>query len=116
MMEPVEVDGPPTHLIYMTVRDRSEALQIAEEVVRERLAACANILPQVTSIYEWQGKMQTEEECVVILKTHESRVSWLVDRLIELHSYDCPCVVSVPIGSGNSAFLEWVRDQTRPLI
>lgn len=115
MTEAIETEGPPTHLVYMTVRDRKEALQIAEEVVRERLAACANILSQMTSIYEWQGKLQTEEECVVILKTHESRVSWLTERLCELHSYDCPCVVSVPIAGGNNTFLEWVREQTRPL-
>lgn len=106
---------PLTHLVYMTVKDRSEALKIAEEVVRERLAACANVLPAMTSIYEWQGKMQQEEECVVLLKTHEARLSWLLDRLVELHSYECPCVVSVPISSGNPAFLEWVCDQTRPL-
>lgn len=111
-----DLDGPLTHLVYMTVRDRKEALSIAEEVVRERLAACANILPQMTSIYEWQGEMQQEEECVVILKTHASRLSWLTDRLVQLHSYECPCVVSVPILGGNNAFLEWVRDKTRPLV
>lgn len=112
----METEGPPTYLVYVTVKDRTEALRIAEEVVRERLAACANILPPMTSVYEWQGKMQLDEECIVILKTHESRVGWLTDRLVELHSYECPCVVSVPIASGNNAFLEWVEAQTRPLI
>lgn len=116
MTDSGDFDGPPTHLVYMTVRDRKEALTIAEEVVRERLAACANILPQMTSIYEWKGRLEVEEECVVILKTHADRLGWLTDRLVQLHSYDCPCVVSVPIFGGNNAFLEWVRDQTRPLV
>lgn len=116
MTDKGEFDGPPTHLVYMTVRDQKEAVTICEEVVRERLAACANILPQVTSIYEWKGELVKEEECVVILKTQAARLSWLTDRLVELHSYDCPCVVSMPISGGNNAFLEWVRDQTRPLV
>lgn len=102
----------PTHLVYMTAPNREEAMKIAGTVVQEKLAACANIFSQVTSIYEWQGKMQTEEECVVILKTQEARVSWLTDRLVQLHSYDCPCVVSFPLTSGNEAFFEWVRSQT----
>lgn len=113
MSEPMDTSGPPTHLVYMTVGTREEAMKIAGVVVQERLAACANVFPQVTSIYEWNGKMQQDEETVVILKTHASRISWLTDRLIQLHSYDCPCVVSVPISAGNGAYLEWVFDQTR---
>ncbi len=113
MNEPIDTSGPPTHLVYMTVGSHEEAMKIAGVVVQERLAACANVFPGVVSIYEWNGKMQQDEETVVILKTHESRVNWLTDRLVQLHSFDCPCVVSVPIASGNVGYLEWVRDQTR---
>jgi periplasmic divalent cation tolerance protein len=101
-----------THLVYMTAPTREEAMKIAGTVVQERLAACANVLPEVTSIYEWQGKMRAETECVVIMKTQEARVSWLTDRLIQLHPYECPCVVSFPLVSGHEAFFDWVKSQT----
>src|SRR5690606_19325289 len=82
-MNQPQLSEVPTHLVYMTAPSREEAMKIAGTVVQEKLAACANILSHVTSIYEWQGKMQTEEECVVILKTQEARVSWLTDRLVQ---------------------------------
>lgn len=115
MSERLEPLGTPTHLVYVTVGSFEEAKTIATTVVRERLAACANIFPQMVSVYEWQGTLQQDEECVVILKTPEKRVSWLTDRLVQLHSYDCPCVVSMPLASGHEAFISWVQDQTRPV-
>lgn len=101
------------YFVYMTVGSRDEALNIAEEVIREKLAACANVFSPVTSIYEWKGELNRDEETVVVMKTHEGRLDFLTDRLVQLHSYECPCVVSVPIDSGHEPFLDWVRDQCR---
>ena len=100
-------------LIYVTAPSRPEAEQIAETVVTEKLAACANIFNGVTSIFEWEGKLCRENEAVLILKTTEERVEALTERIKQLHSYDCPCIVALPIEGGNPNFLNWVSDAVR---
>lgn len=97
-----------TKLIYVTATGADEARRIAETVVTERLAACANILGGVTSIFHWEGQLCRENEAVLILKTTEEKTAALTARIKELHSYDCPCIVVLPIERGNSAFLEWI--------
>lgn len=111
-MNQADTSGTLTHFVYMTAPTREEAMKIAGTVVQEKLAACANVFSHVTSIYEWQSEMHTEEECVVVMKTQEARLSWLTDRLVQLHSYECPCVVSFPLAAGNESFLDWVKAQT----
>lgn len=98
-----------TKLIYVTAPSSEEAEKIAGAVVTERLAACANILPGVTSIFEWDEKLCRETEAVLILKTSAERVDELTERIQALHSYDCPCIVVLPIESGNPDFLDWIR-------
>ena len=100
-------------LVYVTVPSRTEAEQIAETIVTEKLAACANILEGVTSIFEWEGTLCRENEAVLILKTTEERVKALTERIKQLHSYDCPCIVALPIEGGNSDFLNWVAETVR---
>lgn len=95
-------------LIYVTVPSRTEAETIAETVVTERLAACANILDGATSIFHWNGKLCRETEAVLILKTTEEKTEALSERIKQLHSYDCPCVVVLPIEGGNPDFIHWV--------
>ncbi len=102
-----------TKLIYITAPSFAEAEQIAETVVTEKLAACANILDGVTSIFHWEDKLCRENEAVLILKTTEEHVEELTARIKQLHSYDCPCIVALPVESGNSEFLKWVEQQTR---
>ena len=96
-------------LVYVTVPSHKEAEQLAETVVTEKLAACANILDGVTSIFHWDGKLCREKEAVLILKTTEEKTAALTARIKELHSYECPCVVVLPIEGGNPAFLEWIE-------
>ena len=98
-------------LIYMTAPSREEAERIAEAAVTERLAACANILDGVTSLFHWEGKLCRETEAVLILKTTEEKTDALTVRIKELHSYECPCIVVLPIENGNPAFLEWVEGE-----
>ena len=99
-------------LIYVTAKDTDEARMIAGTVVGERLAACANLLGGIESVYRWQGKVCEEQEVALILKTSEDRKSELIDRVRELHSYECPCIVCLPIADGNSAFLDWIVAET----
>lgn len=100
-----------TKLIYVTTASSDEAVRIAETVVTERLAACANILDGVTSLFHWEGKLCRENEAVLILKTTEEKTDALTARIKELHSYECPCIVVLPIEGGNPAFLEWLHSE-----
>jgi len=97
-------------LVYMTVGTKDEALSIADALLEERLVACANIIDGVTSVYRWEGKVQRDQEVVLIAKTGVSRVEAVIRRGRELHSYDCPCIVALSIKDGNPAFLEWVDE------
>lgn len=98
-----------TKLIYVTTASSDEARHIAETVVCEHLAACANILDGVTSIFHWDDKLCRETEAVLILKTTEERADELTERIKALHSYECPCIVALPIDGGNADFLQWVQ-------
>ena len=101
-----------TCMMYVTAADIEEAKEIARVVVEERLAACANLLGPMTSIYRWEGEMCEGEEIVLVLKTTETLSSGLVERIRALHSYTCPCVVCLPITGGHGAFLDWIRKET----
>jgi periplasmic divalent cation tolerance protein len=100
-------------MIYITTPSPQEALRIGRAVVADRLAACANVLPGITSVYRWQGEVQEEGETALILKTRSDLVERLTARVKELHSYDCPCVVALPIAGGNPDFLQWIAEETR---
>jgi periplasmic divalent cation tolerance protein len=81
-------------------------------VVQERLAACANIMGPVRSIYRWQGKVETAREVAVIFKTRRAQFDRLAARVKELHTYECPCVVALPIVGGLPAYLDWLAAET----
>ncbi len=99
-------------MVYMTAADEDEAGRIGRALVAERLAACVNVIPGMRSFYRWQDEVHDDREVVVIAKTREALVDALVARVKELHSYDCPCVVALPIGAGNSDFLDWIEAET----
>lgn len=99
-------------LVYITAAHREQALEIGRRLVEERLAACANVLEPMTSVYCWEGHVQQETEAVLIAKTRTALVERVAARVRELHSYQCPCVVSWPIAAGNAEFLQWIADQT----
>lgn len=100
-------------VIYSTAPDVDTAARIARSLVDERLAACGNILPGVRSIYRWQGIVEDEPEVVLILKTRADRVDALTRRLAELHPYDVPDVVALPVDAGHGPYLDWVRENVR---
>ena len=95
-------------LLYVTAGAKDEALTIADALIGEHLVACANIIDGVASVYRWEGKVQHDQEAVLIAKTATSRLDAAIQRVRELHSYDCPCIVAIPIEDGNPAFLEWI--------
>lgn len=100
------------YVVYVTAASEAEADLIARTVVGERLAACANRLGPIKSVYWWDGKLCDGEEVALVLKTSGERKGELIDRIKQLHSYDCPCIVCLPIADGNPVFLEWIRSET----
>ncbi len=98
--------------VYMTTSNKEEALDIGRTLVSERLAACVNVLDNMTSLYWWNGQLEQGNEAVLIAKTSEERIDRLIARVKELHSYDCPCVVSWSIENGNEAYLNWIAGET----
>ena len=101
-----------TCLVYVTAGSDAEARKIASATVEEGLAACANILGEITSIYRWEGSLQTENEVAFILKSQPHLIKKLTARVTELHAYECPCVIAMPIIDGNPEFLKWIIDET----
>lgn len=97
---------------YVTAGSRDEAARIGRALVEERLAACVNILPGMTSIYRWQGAVETAEETVLIAKTRATLFERLSERVKELHSYEVPCVVELRLGRGNPDYLGWLAAET----
>ena len=101
------------NLVYMTTKNKKEAKTIAKELITSRLAACVNIMDNANSIYWWEGKVQDEKETVLIAKTKKALVKKLVKKVKSLHSYSCPCIISMPISDGNADFLDWIETETQ---
>jgi periplasmic divalent cation tolerance protein len=101
------------NLVYMTAASKEEATRIGRELVSARLAACVNIIEPMNSIYRWEGKIEEAAEAVLIAKTLESKVPRLIETVKSMHSYSCPCIISLPIEAGNPAYLEWIKAEVQ---
>ena len=101
-----------TNFIYMTAGSKVEATRIAKELVTTGLAACVNLLDNMNSFYLWQGEIQEDTEVVMIAKTTEDRIPELIEKVKSMHSYDCPCIVSLPVLGGYQPFLDWIADSS----
>lgn len=110
----IEPDSPPVRVVLTTAPSGAAAEALGATLVEERLAACANVVPGITSIYRWEGKINREAEVLVILKTTAASVDRLRNRLVELHPYDVPEVVEVPVQGGHEPYLAWVRSEVAP--
>jgi periplasmic divalent cation tolerance protein len=99
----------PVLLCYCTCPDAATGQALADALVGEGLAACVNRLPGVSSTYRWQGKLVTDSEELLLIKTTEARFAPLRERLVALHPYELPELIAVPVAHGHPAYLEWVR-------
>ena len=98
--------------IYITTNSREEAMEIARTTVKEKLAACGNILGEVSSVYAWNGEIAEEKETALLLKTSSKLVMRLTERVKALHSYDCPCITALNIIGGNDDYITWIKQET----
>ena len=100
-------------LIYMTAPSAEDAQKIAETLVTERLVACVNMLPPMTSVYRWEGKVVSGAEVALIAKTSAAQWDAVQQRVRELHPYDVPCLVGCDIAAGLPEFLSWIIEETQ---
>ncbi len=99
-------------VVLVTAPDMDTAERLAERLVDERLAACANLVPGVVSIYRWDEQVQRDDEVLIVLKTEQEQVDGLRERVVTLHPYDVPEVVVLPITDGHAPYLEWLTRST----
>ena len=99
-------------VVWTTIGRSADGRGLASILVNERLAACVNVLPEMESIYRWKGQVETDSERQVVIKTTVARVAALRARLHELHDYDVPEFIVLPIAGGSEAYLSWIREST----
>ena len=97
-------------LVYITTKDREEAHKIGRSLVEDKLAACVNIIDGMESIYRWEGKIEEAKEAILIAKTPYHNVKELTEKVKEMHSYECPCVISLQLSEqeGNQEYQDWL--------
>jgi periplasmic divalent cation tolerance protein len=99
-------------LVYITCPNLNIAHELARGSVQSRLAACANIIPGMSSIYKWEGVLQTDQETILILKTRSSLVESLTEWVTANHPYTIPCILQIPLLGGNESYIRWLKEQT----
>jgi periplasmic divalent cation tolerance protein len=102
----------PCYSVQVTTRDAEEARRIGRTVIEERLAACANVIDGMSSIYWWEGKIEEGSEALLVLKTTSRRLDELMARVKALHSYDCPAIVAFAVEFGDGDYIDWIGDET----
>ena len=98
--------------VFITAPNEEEAARISQTIVGERLAACVNIIRSVRSIYRWQGRVEDEQEVLMIVKTKRTLFERLQDRVKELHSYTVPEIIGLPVIEGSKEYLDWLGQET----
>lgn len=105
-------DASGVKVLLVTVGDHALALSMARALVDERLAACVNVVPGLTSVYRWRGKVCEDPESLMVIKTARARVEALTRRVKELHPYECPEVLALGPEQGIEPYLRWVEEET----
>ena len=100
------------YFIYVTFGSLREAKRLGSQLVKNKLAACTNIIPTIYSTYVWKNKTMTDKECSMIVKTSKSRVKAAIKFIVKKHSYECPAVSSFPIELAHTDFQQWINEQT----
>ncbi|XP_056315260.1 protein CutA homolog [Danio aesculapii] len=95
---------------FVTCPNDTVAKQLARGIVEKKLAACVNIIPQITSVYEWQGKIEEDNEVLLMIKTRSSKIPDLAEYVRSNHPYEVAEVISLPIDQGNPPYLKWIGD------
>ena len=108
-----ECRGPENIVVFITAPSEDDAAVIAHALVEQKLAACVNIVRNIRSIYSWQGKIEDDAEVLMIAKTQQKHFDALSKKVRELHSYDVPEIIALPILKGSDDYLEWIKASTQ---
>ncbi|MCB9756802.1 MAG: divalent-cation tolerance protein CutA [Candidatus Omnitrophica bacterium] len=100
-------------VVYVTAKDLSEGRKIAQHLLARNLAACVNIIPNIESHYRWQGKVECSSEVLLVIKTRQSFFSKLAKAVKEVHGYDVPEIIALPIIAGEKKYLAWLAAETK---
>jgi len=101
------------YFIYVTFGSLNEAKRLGGQLVKNKLAACTNIIPVIYSTYVWKNKTMVDKECSMIVKTSKSKVKVAIKFIVKKHSYECPAVSAFPIKSAHIEFKKWIEEQTK---
>jgi len=108
-----EVEASPYIALFITAASVEEARRISSVLLEQRKVACVNIVPRVSSVFWWQGKLDSAQESLLIIKTKASLLNEVVRLVKEVHSYDVPEVIALPIVGGNQDYLEWIDKEVK---
>ena len=104
------MSGDDPILVFMTAANVEEATRLADLVIGAHLAACVQILPEMESVYRWQGKIERQSEILLIAKTTAAKFADLEREVRALHSYETPEIIAIPLVAGSTPYLEWIKD------
>ncbi|CEF68744.1 Novel protein [Strongyloides ratti] len=102
-------------VVYVTVPKMENAKVIARNVVKEKLAACVNIIPGITSIYSWNGTIEEDQECLLVIKTKKNLINELKNEILKNHPYEVPEFIALPIEEGSDPYLKWIESQVKTI-
>jgi len=102
-----------SYVVLVTTKKRAEAERIAKQLVEEKLAACVNVLPKISSTYGWKGKVEHASEALLLVKTSREKLDRLIARVKELHSYEIPEILALQIERGSREYLKWLEESLR---
>ena len=100
-------------VVFVTVGSLQDGRELGRVLVDQHLVACVNLIPQVTSIFQWKGEVSEERECLMIMKTRRELYTRLESSVKDLHKYEVPEIIALPISHGLPEYLSWVRSSTR---
>lgn len=106
--------NPDYVVVLTTLPADADGRAFGRTLVEERLAACVNVLPPMESVYRWEGQIEAEPERQVVIKTSNERIAALWDRIREMHPYDTPEFIVLPMSDGSDAYLRWIGESTAP--
>jgi len=99
-------------VVYTTIDNIQDARKIAHTLVEEQIVACANVIPKIESVYRWKGKIENDDECIIIVKTSDSNVKKTIQRIKELHKYELPDIIVLPVIGGLKDYLDYIVNET----
>ena len=101
------------YLVLTTMKARAEAERMAKKIIGEKLAACVNVVPSISSTYRWKGKIERSRETLLLIKTSGEKLDKLIKRIKKLHSYEVPEIIVLPIERGLPEYLKWLKESLR---